>query len=223
MEARAIKDLIPDAIARSTTTAKSATTGWTPRLDAYHPSLVAARDACARLVADMERGADPYWLTLTGLNGCGKTMLMRQVFIEAKRINPGNPANNGFWPPDALTSWSKGVNTYTASRPYCIWLDESQLARRMRSGEYDLPVQVRGDYFVALDEIGVARDPTNFVADAVASLCENRLGRWGMFATNLTLPEIAERIDARVTSRLIRDGNRVVTIEARDYALRREA
>jgi hypothetical protein len=196
-------------------------TGWIPRLDAYEASLGEARDACAKFVADMERGAEPYSLTLLGENGCGKTMLMRQVLEQAKRINPGNPLNNPIWPPDWEQFAPGKVNVYTGTRPYCIMLEEGTLARRMREGEYDLPSSLRGDFFVALDEIGVARDPTNFVADAVSSLCEHRMHRWGMFASNLRLREIAERIDARVTSRLIRDGNKVVTIKVHDYALRR--
>lgn len=208
-----------EAIRPLTTTQGSRETlsGWEPELNAYEPTLGEAKVACARLVADMERGAIPYWLTLQGVNGCGKTMLMRQVFKEAKRINPGNPANNAIWPPD-WEGLAQGVNVYTNARPYCLIFDESGLASRMRNGDFGLPASLRSDYFVALDEIGVARDPTNFVADAVAQLCENRIGRWSMFATNLTLAEIAERMDARISSRLIREGNRFMAIKARDYA-----
>jgi hypothetical protein len=168
----------------------------------------------------MERGADPYWLTLQGVNGCGKTMLGRQVWAQAKRINPGNPANNPIWPPDALESWGDGANTYTGARPYALWFDEGGLISRMRAGDYTLPRSLRGDFFVALDEVGITRDPTNYVSESVATFCETRLNRWGFFATNLTLKEIAERMDARISSRLIRDRNVFISIAAGDYALR---
>jgi DNA replication protein DnaC len=170
----------------------------------------------------MERGEEPYWLTLSGVNGCGKTMLMRQVFEEAKRVNPGNPANNPIWPPD-WKQFTKGTNTYTASRPYCLSLTEGDVARKMRGGQHDFIESIRGDYFIALDELGVARDPTNYVADVMAALAEARLGRWTMFATNLSLNEIGDRMDARITSRMVRDRNLLITIEARDYALRRRS
>lgn len=202
------------------TTAASGTTGWKPSLDAYEPSLVTAAEACARFVADMEGGAEPYWLTLSGVNGCGKTMLMGQVFEQAKRVNPGNPANNRIWPPDWERFESGAVNVYVPARPYCIALTEAKLAERMRGGEYELPASLHGDWFVSLDELGVERDPTNFVANAVSKLAEQRMHRWTMFATNLTLTEIRDRIDARVTSRMIRDANLFVTIAASDYALR---
>lgn len=202
-----------------TTTPKSKTTGWKCRIDAYEPSLRAAKAACEAFVADMERGASPYWLTLLGANGCGKTMMLRQVFQEAKRINPGNPAHNPIWPPNWATFEPK-VNFYTDARPYCLWYDEGGMASRMRSGDYELPRNCRTDFFVGLDEVGITRDPTNFISEAVGTLCENRLNRWTVFASNLSLPQISERMDARITSRMVRDENRLVTIQAGDYALR---
>lgn len=214
-----IKDLIPGAIAKSTTTASPRPqSGWRPEFDAYEATLVEAADAAAEFVAAMERGGEPYWLTLTGVNGCGKSYLGRQIFEQAKRVNPGNPANNPIWPPAALESWGRGVNTYTASRPYALWYDEGGMASRMRAGDYELPRGLRDDFFVALDELGATRDTTNFVSEAVGTLAEARLGRWSFFATNLTLAEIADKMDARISSRLVRDANRVVVIKARDYA-----
>ena len=211
-----------EAIAKLTTTQSTspALTNWKPELDAYDFSLQSARSACAKFVAAMESGAQPYWLTFTGVNGCGKTMLARQVFEQAKRINPGNPANNPIWPPDALERAAEGVNVYEPSRPYCIWIKEGDLASRMRGGEYGLPEDLRGDYLVALDELGISRDPTNFVSEAVGRLCDNRIGRWGIFCTNFTLNEIKERMDGRIASRLVRDDNLVVQITSGDYALR---
>jgi hypothetical protein len=214
-----IKDLMAGAIKQSTITQASQVTGWEPNIDDYESSLKAAKAACSRFVADMERETVPYWLTLQGVNGCGKTMLLRQVFEQAKRINPGNPVNNRIWPPNWDQFGPNSVNVYTDARPYCMKFDESSLASLMRNGDFELPRNCRNDYFVVLDEIGAARDPTNFVADAVAQLCENRVGRWSMFATNLTLDEIAQRMDARISSRIIRDGNTFIAIKARDYAL----
>lgn len=190
---------------------------WEPDIDAYEPSLVAAKAACVRFVCDMEGNADPYWLTLQGTFGCGKTMLMRQVHREAKRINPGNPANCPIWPPDWQTN--KDLE-YNSRRPYAHLYDEGGLISRMRAGHYELPRELGGDWFVAVDEVGIVRDPTNFVAEAIATLCETRLRKWTMFATNLSLQEISERMDARIASRMLRDGNKFISITAGDYALR---
>jgi DNA replication protein DnaC len=209
-------------LAKLTTTPNTsrALTNWHPELDAYDLSLRAARDACAKFIASMESGSEPYWLTFTGVTGCGKTMLARQVFEESKRLNPGNPANNPIWPPDAFDRMSEGTNTYESSRPYCLWFKEGDLAARMRAGEYSLPEDLRGDYLVVMDELGIARDPTNFVSEAVGRFCDNRLGRWTIFCTNFSLNEIRDRMDARISSRLVRDDNLVVQITSGDYALR---
>jgi hypothetical protein len=201
-------------------TVASQITGWEPSIDAYEPSLVEARDAAASFVADMERGAEPYWLVFMGVNGCGKTLLMRQVWEQAKRINPGNPKNNPIWPPNFETS---GEKTHEASRPYALWYEEGGIASRMRNGDFELPRSLRGDFFVAVDEIGISRDPTNFVSEALGTLCESRVGRWSAFASNFNLKEIGDRMDYRISSRMIRHGNRLVTIKATDYALRPKA
>jgi hypothetical protein len=42
-----------------------------------------------------------------------------------------------------------------------------------------------------------------------------------IWTTNLTLKEISANLDPRISSRLIRDDNRIITINAPDYALRR--
>ena len=130
-----ISDLIPGLTPKLTTTAESQTTaskstGWRPQFDAYEPSLKAAAQACAKFVADMERDVTPYWLTLTGVNGCGKSYLMRQVFAEAKRINPGNPSNNPIWPPNWQDSTQR---VYEGRRPYVLMLNEQDVAARMRA------------------------------------------------------------------------------------------
>jgi len=217
-----IKDLIHDNLAKSTTTPRSEATtspelsGWKPTFNAYEESLRDASEMARKLVEDMERGVDPYWLTLSGTAGCGKTLLARQIFEQAKRINPGNPANNPIWPPDWQTN---GEHRYAGRRPYCLYFDERDLAARMRAGEYDLVNELRDDYLVVIDELGVTRDPSNFVASCIAELGQKRLGRWTIWATNFTMSEIAQRIDERIASRLVRDGNVLVQIKAGDYAL----
>lgn len=202
----------------STTSKKLVLADWCPTLDAHDPSLVRAAEACRTFVADMDRGAEPYWLTLVGKFGCGKTMLARQIFDAARRINPGNPTNNPVWPPDYD---SRTDRVYEAERPACFYFDEKDFAQRMRQGEFDLPETLRGDFFVVLDELGFSRDPTNFVAEAIARLAQCRLRGWTVWCSNLGIAEIGDRIDGRVSSRLIRDENKVVQISSPDYALLR--
>ncbi len=159
----------------------------------------------------MARTAEPYWLTFTGRQGTGKTMLARQIFAAARAHNPG----------DREGPWITGTGFYDPRdrRPNRVWLHAHQLADRMRGGEWDLPEYLRADFLVVLDDLGAARDKSEFLADALYRLADQRMHRWTIWTTNLTLAEIHDRLDPRISSRLIRDENAIVSITAEDYAL----
>lgn len=180
-------------------------------IDDYEPSLRRAADEGARFVAEVAAGAPPRWLTFSGPCGSGKTFLSHQIFAEAAKHNPGN-----------ASLWLAGTNEYRerSRRPRCVWMTEADFAARLRGGEYDLPDYLARDFLVAIDDLGATRDPSAFVADALGKLANLRLGKWTLFTTNLSLPEISERMDERIASRLVRPpGNRLVRITAHDYAL----
>lgn len=186
---------------------------WRPDFDCYEASLARAAELAARFVRDMAAGAPQYWLTLTGEPGCGKTYLARQIFGEAKRHNPGN--KSAFW------FGGTGILDERNRRPGCVWLAATEFADRLRAKEYDLPEYLAADFLVVLDDLGAARDTTAFIAEAVYRLCNVRLGRWTVFTSNLSAQAMADQIDPRVASRLIRDGNQAHRITAPDYALRK--
>lgn len=171
-----------------------------------------AADAAAKFVADVAAGRTPYWLTILGHAGTGKTMLAKQILAAVRQYNPGN-----------TDPWVAGTGTYEECnrRPLCQWFTAAVFAVRMRDGEYDLPEYLRADFIVILDDLGATRDKTDFLADGIYRLADQRIGRWMVWTSNLPLDEINRTIDMRVSSRLIRDDNRVVTITAPDYALRK--
>jgi DNA replication protein DnaC len=184
---------------------------WRPELDAYEPSLRRAADVAAKYVADMARGAQPYWLTLSGIHGTGKTMLARQIFAQAKRHNPGDQ--------QAIWLTGTGVYDHKSRRPRCVWFHSHDFGDTMKRGEWDLPEYLRSDFLVVLDDLGAARDKSDFLADALYRLADQRMHRWTIWTTNLTLEEIATNLDARISSRLVRGENATATIKAQDYAL----
>lgn len=212
-----IAQILPEALAVRTspvTTAKPASS-WHPKFALGCPvdhSLAEAARLAGQFVADVAAGAPPYWLTFTGVPGCGKTFLARQIFEAAKPYNPGNPS---------LRISGSGYFDERRRRPGCVWLTATQFADRLRAKEYDLPEYLAADFIVVLDDLGAARDTTAFIAEAVYRLCNERLGRWTLFTSNLSATAIAEQIDPRVASRLIRDGNKAHRITAPDFALRR--
>lgn len=158
----------------------------------------------------MEMGVSPYWLTFLGPPGVGKTELARQILAQSKLNNPGR---------HSLWVAGSGIRVEENRRPNCEWFTQSSFGDRMRGGEFDLPEYLRPDHFVAMDDLGAARDKTDFVADGLFRLADVRSHRWMVWTSNLSLPDISQRLDARISSRLIRDDNRLVTISATDYAL----
>lgn len=78
---------------------------------------------------------------------------------------------------------------------------------------------IRDANVVFLDEIGVVGD-TSFVAEQLYRAMESRAGKWMVMTSNLGIGDIRERIDTRVASRMIRDGNLVVEMNTLDFALR---
>lgn len=71
-----------------------------------------------------------------------------------------------------------------------------------------------------LDDLGASRDKTGYTGECLFRLCNARVGKFTLFTTNLDLKGISERIDPRIASRLIRDGNEFKAITAGDYAIR---
>ena len=71
-----------------------------------------------------------------------------------------------------------------------------------------------------IDDLGAVRDPTGFMADNYLRILNKRLGMRTVITCNLMADQIAETIDARIASRLFRNGSRVVQTEAQDYCMR---
>ncbi len=190
----------------------SPTSNWRPTLNAWDPSLRRAADAAAKFVADVEAGLEPYWLTFSGEPGCGKTMLTRQTFDEAKKHAEAAAANH----PQQV-----GLYDERKRRPGTRWVDETNFVRLMLDDrQYDLPEYIAHEWLVCYDDLGSKRDAKELLGEALFRLSNQRLGKWTLWSTNFTIDEIKDRVDTRLASRLIRDNNRLVTITAGDYAMR---
>ena len=203
-----------------------------PDLEAYEPSLVSAKDALTAFVSaccsplPVNRPAyDPFsqaigeatnpkpgtWLTLAGVNGCGKTMLANQAYSYVSRHYPF-----------AGSVWISGERgRLTSRRPKCVWIDEVSFSKRCKEGEYDLPEYLADDWLVVLDDLGASRDKSGFTGEMLFRLCNARIGKFTLFTTNLDLAGVSNQIDPRIASRLIRDGNEFKAITAGDYSIRK--
>lgn len=123
----------------------------------------------------------------------------------------GSGKTHLFWCLNALRKklhWGGGV---------LRWVD---VENRMRGGEPRFLENIIDDDLVLVDDIFAGKD-TEFTVAKLYELMNARLGRWTVFNCNLGLGAIAG-IEKKIASRLVRDANRVVELDAGivDYALR---
>ena len=147
--------------------------------------------AMGRFIRDIKDGAPPRWLSLLGPSGAGKTHL-------AKRI----------------TRWARTTGNAVH---FCSW---RAFGEEMLTGDYSRTERLRDDWLVALDDIASKRDKSGIASDKLDSTLDARLGRWTVITANLTLAQIAEQLDQRIASRMLRGGSEVVSVNAADWNLR---
>lgn len=166
--------------------------------------LTAMVHGIGSIVKGVSEGMKPFWLTLLGHSGTGKTYLARKLwrwYIQSKYAQP---------------STQDGVVIYPGTWVYWPNMAGSLLGNQSYGELEDL----QREKFVVLDEIGSDRDPSGHVRDCLARLLSARVGKWTIVTSNKSLGDIQRDIDTRISSRMIRDGNIVVDVDVLDYALR---
>ena len=159
------------------------------------PKLVSMVDATFDFIEDAEQQPlQPRWLSFCGNSGIGKTHLAVRAFNRLK----------------VQFSWHSsllcGSHQYTWPR----------LLPKLRDGAYWLVDDIRDANLLLLDDIG-ADKPTEFALEKLYEIIEARTRKWTIFTCNLSVAQIAERMDTRIASRLIRDGSVVLDVDAPDY------
>lgn len=168
------------------------------------PELERLLDETARFAASINF-TTPYWLTLSGHSGVGKTMLAKTVY---RQFMDQNRFELKF---DRLRN-----RTYGNTGGFYCW---RSCCSSFRAGAYELIEDICDEWFVILDDVGSERDPTGFIASALDQILNARQHKWTLITTNLSLREIAN-IDARISSRMLRNNGVVLEVNSQDYALR---
>lgn len=151
----------------------------------------------------------PRWLTLAGESGIGKTMLAKEAyrhFMDYSRFEIGY---------DALDNRITG-NT----GQFCDW---RKFCKDLREGSFGRVDDLCSESFVVLDDIGSEHDPNGFIASTMDRIANSRLGKWTLITCNLPLAQIAEKIDARIADRMLRDGSVVFESQLQSHALKASA
>lgn len=152
----------------------------------------------ARFVAEIsDEDSRPRWLTIVGKSGTGKTHLAKAVYRYVLRNIAKNVKFDG----------CKGIFGGD-----CIATTADALAEAWRGNFRGISPDEESADLLLLDDLGTTSDKSGFVTDAFYRLLSRRMGRWTIITSNLS-GEAIKAMDARLYDRMLRDGNRVVTIK----------
>ena len=141
-----------------------------------------------------------YWLTLLGSCGVGKTHLAKRIYKQVKKHHSQYLNKYG------ITQYRSNIFSY--------WPD---IADALRGGDYSRLNALYSADFLAIDDIG-AEYESDFINSKLQQLLNKRLNKWTVITSNLSLSDFSFK-EQRIVSRLVREGNQVVQIDAPDYYL----
>ena len=89
------------------------------------------------------------------------------------------------------------------SWPHCV--------ERMLEGDFGFTRQCKDDWFLALDDVGVENEKLRELGTSkLFAILNERQHKFTLLTCNYGLSEIAQRMDPRIASRLIRHGGVIV-------------
>lgn len=165
--------------------------------------------AAHRFCEDMLNGHKPRWLTFLGISGIGKTFLSEMIWRFFQE--------QGQW-----YKHPTGANLVHYGRKI-HWPIVVDRMKPPHSTGYSTCDDLKTAWFAIIDDIGSEHDPSKNGSQQLCQICSMRLrdeNRWTVFSSNKSLGQIESDMDRRIASRLVRDGNEVLTIDTMDYSLR---
>lgn len=183
---------------------------WLPHFETLQePCLKQALEQMALFMGRILSREKPYWLSLCGHSGTGKTTLAKAFGTFMRQRGQFHTDDSAYQSGAQLVrQWS--------------WWGEDELVRELRDGNFQLVDDLSWQWLVVIDDIGFSNDRTGFATSAIGEILNRRAGKWTLLTSNLGPREWAEK-DSRIASRLIRDENQVVKFDCKDYALRTKA
>jgi len=170
--------------------------------------------AASQFVSDIIRrrvthDREGYALTFCGVSGTGKTFLSNCILNELGRNKWGEL--------ESVVGFIREGHLIRSTYMKCDW---RKVSDGFKQGEFGTLEDMEEVFLLMLDDIGADYDPSSMGISKLDRVLRARTGKWTILTCNLTLSQIAENLDTRIASFLIRDGNKVCEIKAIDYALR---
>jgi hypothetical protein len=109
-----------------------------------------------------------------------------------------------------------------------LWVNWRKACTAMRQGDFSLVEELSTDqsdrdyavWCAVIDDIGAGDETSRgYLQNALETIVDSRLGAWTIFTSNLNLDQIGQQLDRRISSRMLRDGNRVLEVELPDWNL----
>lgn len=168
------------------------------------PELASLLNASQKWLEGHPRGVEPHWCTLLGSSGTGKTYLAKQCHKKIRHLG--------------LDLYQHKI-TKIPQQKTMRWFYWPKFVRRLRGGAFTLvDAAVEAD-ILFIDDLG-AEYKTDYIIGALTEICDQRLGKWTFITSNLRLDSIADVVDTRVASRIVRGENIVAETSALDFVLR---
>lgn len=152
-----------------------------------------------------------YTLTFCGLSDTGKTMLSKAILTEL-RLNAWGDC-------EAIkpTIIKNHLTHFSA-----VLLDWRKVSDGFKDGKWGYVDVMEEPELLVLDDVGADYDPRKISTSKLDQVLRTRIGKWTVLTCNMSLEQIADQLDARIASWLIRDGNTVVEIETTPFHLRQK-
>lgn len=182
-------------------------------------------NAAIQFTSDILTGQPPRWLFYCGRSGTGKTHLAYRISAFIQKWGEWAYKKHGE-PVKGPMDDAEPIRSYSYAQQSLVSVKWAQLVDAARDGNYVPYQRAAADWFKVIDDVGAEgigndKKPTAFVVNQLGKLADARMNKWTVFTSNNGLAEFAEVFDARIASRMMRDGNVVVeTGSLRDFNLR---
>ena len=153
----------------------------------------------------------PYMLSFLGNSGTGKTMLAKAIYAHAIEFNRHYKTT--------ISDGDHVIPGITQVREiyFKTMGDITQTIFDQQRYQFQYCMDA---WLLVIDDFGTEFDKSGYVLSKLLELINARLGKWTVITSNLTLNQIANDVDPRIASRLVRDGGRVVDCSTQDFGLR---
>jgi DNA replication protein DnaC len=164
------------------------------------PVLETMLAAAKRFLNDIKNGTSPYWLSFCGTSHTGKTFLSDIVYEQIKELPP--LVNHA-----TLIHGVRRIN----------W---PKIVGRLYNREMWLLDEYADLNFLMADELTPGADKSGFERDCICRALLGRVGKWTLLTSNHLIDDITTKIDARLASRMTREGSIAVEVQTTPYGMR---